>query len=64
MTAVAVAGGATTILARCHCKPNCLWPLADDDATVVTPAGVVLADHVNPVYPGDTLPLDFTETGR
>jgi len=63
-SAVAVAGGATTVAAHCRCNSWCLWPLSDDDATVVTPAGLALADHVLPPYPGDTLTLDFTETVR
>jgi hypothetical protein len=48
---------------RCHCREGCLAFVEPGDATVVTPAGVALADHVNPAL-GDTLPLDFTETNR
>jgi hypothetical protein len=56
---------ATALLSRrCHCREGCLAFVEPGDATVVTPAGVALADHVSTVYPGDTLPLDFTETGR
>jgi len=63
MTAVAVAGGATTVGERCRCNLWCLAFIEADDQTVITPAGVALADHVNPAL-GDTLPLDFTETNR
>jgi len=63
-SAVAVAGGARTVAAHCRCREGCLWPLADDDPTIDTPTGLALADHVLPPYPGDTLPLDFTETVR